>query len=91
MFLLFVSKKVVDGKMSRMRQMYDYYVRPSLGGENGQDLVEYALLLAIIVAIGYLVYNEYGIGTDVEDIVTNANDLMRHSRNTLSKLAQETK
>lgn len=37
--------------MSLASQMYDYYVRPYLG-EKGQDLVEYALLLAIVVAIG---------------------------------------
>lgn len=71
----------------RIKQMYDYYVRPLLG-ETGQDLVEYALLLAIIVGIGYLIYSQEGLGIDIEEIVTNANDLMRHSRNTLSKLAQ---
>lgn len=38
--------------MSLASQMYDYYVRPYLG-EKGQDLVEYALLLAMIVAIGW--------------------------------------
>lgn len=69
-----------------MRQAYDYYIRPWLG-ETGQDLVEYALLLAIIVGIGFLIYEENGLGVDIEEIVTNANDLMRHSRNTLSKLA----
>ena len=31
--------------MSLASQMYDYYVKPYLG-EKGQDLVEYALLLA---------------------------------------------
>ena len=35
--------------MSLASQMYDYYVKPYLG-EKGQDLVEYALLLAIVVA-----------------------------------------
>lgn len=38
--------------MNRAKQMYDYYVRPALG-EKGQDMVEYALMLAIIVGIGY--------------------------------------
>ena len=41
--------------MNRAKQMYDYYVRPVLG-EKGQDMVEYALMLAIIVGIGWLIY-----------------------------------
>lgn len=41
--------------MSLASQMYDYYVKPYLG-EKGQDLVEYALLLAIVVGIGFLIY-----------------------------------
>ncbi len=40
--------------MNRAKQMYDYYVRPVLG-EKGQDMVEYALMLAIIVGIGWLI------------------------------------
>ena len=43
--------------MNRAKQIYDYYVRPVLG-EKGQDMVEYALLLAIIVAIGWLIYDQ---------------------------------
>lgn len=38
--------------MSLAKQMYDYYVKPYLG-EKGQDMVEYALMLAIIVGIGW--------------------------------------
>lgn len=41
--------------MSLAKQMYDYYVKPYLG-EKGQDMVEYALMLAIIVGIGWLIY-----------------------------------
>lgn len=39
--------------MSLAKQVYDYYFRPYLG-EKGQDMVEYALMLAIIVGIGWL-------------------------------------
>lgn len=38
--------------LSIAKQMYDYYVKPYLG-EKGQDMVEYALMLAIIVGIGW--------------------------------------
>lgn len=46
--------------MSLASQMYDYYVKPYLG-EKGQDLVEYALLLAIVVGIGFLIYQQSGL------------------------------
>lgn len=55
-----------------IRQMYDYYVKPYLG-EKGQDLVEYALLLAIVVGIGYLIYQNSGLQANIKDIFTNAN------------------
>lgn len=57
--------------MSLASQMYDYYVRPYLG-EKGQDLVEYALLLAIIVAIGWLIYDQNGLKTSIKTIFENA-------------------
>ena len=55
-----------------IRQMYDYYVKPYLG-EKGQDLVEYALLLAIVVGIGYLIYSTTGLQNSIQTIFTNAN------------------
>lgn len=57
--------------MSLASQMYDYYVRPYLG-EKGQDLVEYALLLAIIVAIGFLIYQTNGLEESLTKIFNNA-------------------
>lgn len=57
--------------MSLASQMYDYYVRPYLG-EKGQDLVEYALLLAIIVAIGFLIYKTSGLEDSLTTIFNNA-------------------
>lgn len=57
--------------MSLASQMYDYYVRPYLG-EKGQDLVEYALLLAIIVAIGWVIWQENGIKQSLSTIFSNA-------------------
>lgn len=60
--------------MSLASQMYDYYVRPYLG-EKGQDLVEYALLLAIVVAIGWLIYNQIGLKDSIQKIFENASQV----------------
>lgn len=57
--------------MSLASQMYDYYVRPYLG-EKGQDLVEYALLLAIVVAIGWVIWNQIGLKASIQTIFENA-------------------
>lgn len=61
--------------MNRAKQMYDYYVRPALG-EKGQDMVEYALMLAIIVGIGWLIYNQTQIQTSINEVFQNAGSLM---------------
>ena len=60
--------------MNRAKQVYDYYVRPVLG-EKGQDMVEYALLLAIIVAIGWLIYDQSQLKDSLKDVFTNAGTL----------------
>jgi Flp pilus assembly pilin Flp len=41
-------------------------------GEKGQDLIEYALLLAIVVGIGYLIYTTSGLNDNIQSIFTNA-------------------
>ena len=61
--------------MNRAKQMYDYYVRPVLG-EKGQDMVEYALMLAIIVGIGWLIYNQSNLATQINEVFKNSSDLM---------------
>ena len=61
--------------MNRAKQIYDYYVRPVLG-EKGQDMVEYALMLAIIVGIGWLIYNQTQIQESINAVFTNADSLM---------------
>ncbi len=65
-----------------IRQMYDYYVKPYLG-EKGQDLVEYALLLAIVVGIGYLIYQQTGLRDSIQSIFTSANDLVSNADTTI--------
>ena len=61
--------------MNRAKQMYDYYVRPVLG-EKGQDMVEYALMLAIIVGIGWLIYQQSGIAASINQVFTDSSTLI---------------
>ncbi|WP_195839638.1 Flp family type IVb pilin [Acidaminococcus fermentans] len=51
------------------------YIKPRLG-EKGQDMVEYALMLAIIVGIGWLIYQQSGIAKNINAVFTNAGSLM---------------
>lgn len=62
--------------MSLAKQVYDYYFRPYLG-EKGQDMVEYALMLAIIVGIGWLIYKQAGLADSINKVFSNANSLMK--------------
>lgn len=57
------------------KMMYDMYIKPRLG-EKGQDMVEYALMLAIIVGIGWLIYQQSGIANKINDVFNNAGSLM---------------
>lgn len=41
-------------------------------GQKGQDLIEYALLLAIVVGIGYLIYTTSGLQDNIKSIFSNA-------------------
>ena len=61
--------------MNRAKQMYDYYVRPVLG-EKGQDMVEYALMLAIIVGIGWLIYQQSDIQNSINAVFSDSTELM---------------
>lgn len=73
--------------MSLAKQVYDYYFRPYLGEKKGQDMVEYALMLAIIVGIGWLIYQQSGIANSINNVFTNADNLMTQAA---SKSAQPT-
>ena len=71
--------------MSLASQVYDYYVRPYLG-EKGQDLVEYALLLAMIVAIGWGIWNQMSLETNLRTIFENASSVTaKAASNSVSK------
>ena len=75
--------------MSIAKQMYDYYVKPYLG-EKGQDMVEYALMLAIIVGIGWMIYNQVGLKDAINNVFNNANNLMNNAASTSSGNTTET-
>ena len=44
-------------------------------GQKGQDLIEYALLLAIVVGIGYLIYATSGLNDNIQSIFSNAENV----------------
>lgn len=60
------------------KMMYDMYIKPRLG-EKGQDMVEYALMLAIIVGIGWLIWNQSNIANQINNVFNNAGSLMEQA------------
>lgn len=66
------------------KMMYDMYIKPRLG-EKGQDMVEYALMLAIIVGIGWMIYNQAKLDEKINSVFNNAASLMESAA---SKSAQ---
>ena len=45
--------------------------------EKGQDLVEYALLLAIVVGIGGFIYSQGGLSDSIKSIFGNSSNLLK--------------
>ena len=72
--------------MNRAKQMYDYYVRPVLG-EKGQDMVEYALMLAIIVGIGWQIYQQAGLADSIKQVFSDSSSLMTEAASKSAKPA----
>ena len=44
-------------------------------GQKGQDLIEYALLLAIVVGVGFMIYQTSGLQDSIKTIFTNASNV----------------
>lgn len=44
-------------------------------GQKGQDLIEYALLLAIVVGIGFMIYKTSDLQDSIKTIFTNASNV----------------
>ncbi len=59
-------------------------------GEKGQDLIEYALLLAIVVGIGYLIYTTSGLNDNIQSIFTNASNVTSAAAAVASKTPTKT-
>ena len=59
-------------------------------GEKGQDLIEYALLLAIVVGIGYLIYTTSGLQTSIQSIFSNAGSVTSSAAAVATKAATKT-
>lgn len=66
--------------LDRAKQMYDYYVKAVLG-EKGQDMVEYALMLAIVVGIGWLIYQQAGLQEEVNQVFSQSQLLIQTAAN----------
>lgn len=72
--LAVIAKDNWKGGKTILFQIYDYY-RTVYGSEKGQDLIEYALLLALIVAVGVLIYQTSGLKASLTTIFSNAGSL----------------
>ena len=60
---------------NRVRQAWDYYLRHHLHAK-GQNLVEYALLLAIVVGIGYAILQYAGLAESIKAIFDSTNKVL---------------
>lgn len=54
-----------------IKQLYNYYITPYMRNK-GQNLVEYALILAIVIGIGYFIYSQSGLQHNIEEIFKGA-------------------
>lgn len=57
-----------------MRKWYEHNVKPYLG-EHAQNLVEYAVLLAIVVGVGYLILDSGGLKESLQALYRAPSDL----------------
>lgn len=48
--------------------------------QKGQDLVEYALMLAIIIGIGWGIYSQTGVADSIKNVFGNASSLMEMTK-----------
>lgn len=48
--------------------------------QKGQDLVEYALMLAIIIGIGWGIYTQTGVADSIKNVFGNASSLMETAK-----------
>lgn len=46
-------------------------------GEKGQDIIEYALLLAIITSLGFFIYSQHSMASSIHTVFNQAESLMQ--------------
>lgn len=59
-----------------MKKVFTFYKN----SQKGQDLVEYALMLAIIIGIGWGIYSQTGIADSIKNVFGNASSLMETAK-----------
>ena len=59
-----------------MKTVFTFYKK----SQKGQDLVEYALMLAIIIGIGWGIYSQTGVADSIKNVFGNASSLMETAK-----------
>lgn len=59
-----------------MKTVFTFYKN----SQKGQDLVEYALMLAIIIGIGWGIYSQTGVADSIKKVFGNASSLMETAK-----------
>lgn len=59
-----------------MKTVFTFYKN----SQKGQDLVEYALMLAIIIGIGWGIYSQTGVADSIKNVFGNASSLMETAK-----------
>ena len=59
-----------------MKKVFTFYKK----SQKGQDLVEYALMLAIIIGIGWGIYSQTGVADSIKNVFGNASSLMETAK-----------
>ena len=62
--------------LDKMKLEYNHCMRRVLS-EKGQDMVEYALMLAIVVGIGWLIYQQGDLEQEVSQIFSQSQLLIQ--------------
>lgn len=59
-----------------MKTVFTFYKN----SQKGQDLVEYALMLAIVIGIGWGIYSQTGVADSIKNVFGNASSLMETAK-----------
>ena len=62
--------------MKEVEKVFTFYKN----SQKGQDLVEYSLMLAIIIGIGWGIYSQTGVADSIKNVFGNASSLMETAK-----------